>query len=98
MVKDKDWIFKELENPIAAIRLLCKKNIFDYSELLTVQFSSEELALLKKLIGNQSIFIDFFPYRLCAEYSLEAVIPAHDELSKGHGSIHPSNSSKELAV
>ena len=70
-VKDREWNYRNLEHPLDAINLICKKNIFDYSDLLSDVYTADELNLLKVLIRNHSIFIDFFPYRLGAEYSLD---------------------------
>ncbi len=69
--REKEWTYRNLEDPLLAIELVCKKNIFDYSDLLTETYTSKEFEILKELISKHSIFVDFFPYRLCAEYSLD---------------------------
>jgi hypothetical protein len=70
-IMEKVWSYRELNDPSVAIKLTCKKNIFDYSDLLAESYNPDEIQLLKELIRKHSIFIDFFPYRLCAEYSLD---------------------------
>ncbi len=70
-LKEREWNYRELDDPLESINLICKKNIFMYADLLTDIYSSKELKLLKTLIENHSLFIDFFPYRLGAEYSLD---------------------------
>ncbi len=68
---DQKWNFRQLDNPHTAIELVCKKNIFEYSDLLSEIYTPKELDLLNFLIKKKALFIDFFPYRLGAEYSLD---------------------------
>ncbi|MHA2096188.1 MAG: hypothetical protein ACW98F_16335 [Candidatus Hodarchaeales archaeon] len=63
-VKDQDWNIRNLEDPLKAIDLVCKKNIFNYTELLADVYSPDELKLLNVLINKHSIFIDYQLKRL----------------------------------
>ena len=73
-VMAQNWTYKDLEDPVEAINLICKQNIFDYSDLLTDIYTSDEKKLLKLLKKEHTLFVDFFPYRLGAEYSLDAYL------------------------
>jgi hypothetical protein len=68
---DTSWKFFQLNDPCAAIRLICENNLFNFNDLLTKTYPPDDIPLMKSLFEKQVLFLDFNPIRLRDEYSLD---------------------------
>ncbi|MHA1513421.1 MAG: hypothetical protein ACTSRJ_05095, partial [Candidatus Hodarchaeales archaeon] len=66
-----NWNYLQFSDPYAVIELICKKNYFDFNDLLTETYPSSDFSLLKKLFEKEILFLDFNATRLRDEYSLD---------------------------
>ena len=65
------WKFLQLKDPVEAINLICKNNLFTYDDLVSKTYLPDDFPLLKKLFEEEVLYLDFIATRLRDEYSLD---------------------------